>query len=429
MTRLTCLVTAACWMALPTVGRPVRGEEAWPQFRGRDGQGHAAEAHDLPTAWSDSENVRWKTPLPGRGWSSPVIAQGKVWLTTATDEGRSLRALCIDVETGGIVRDIEVFAVDAPPAINGKNSYASPTSVIDGDRVYVCFGAFGTACLDADSGQVLWRQQGLKVDHKEGPGSSPVLWQDKLLIHCDGVDAQYVAALDKLTGEIAWKHERQGIRASTPDFRKAYCTPLVVQVGGQWQMIGPGADRVTAYDPATGDELWTVDYEGFSNVPRPVVQGDVAFVCTGYMQPKLYAIRLSAQKPSRQAANVTASHVVWKAAKQIPANPSPLLVDSRLYMVSDKGVATCLDSATGAEVWQERLGGDFSASPIYADGRIYLFSEEGEGLVLEAGEEFKELARNQLPGRIMASPAALGCAIYVRTDSHLYRLENIASVK
>jgi outer membrane protein assembly factor BamB len=377
----------------------------------------------LPIRWSETENVRWKTEIPGRGWSSPVIWDRQVWLTTATQEGHSLRAVCVDRDSGAILHDMEVFRVEAPPAINDKNSHASPTPVVEAGRAYVSFGSHGLACLDTKNGAVIWRQQGLTLDHKEGAGSSPVPWKDKLLTHCDGVDVQYVAALDKQTGEIAWRHQRQGIRAENPDFRKAYCTPLVVEVDDQWQMIAPGADRVTAYDPQTGREIWTIDYGGFSNVPRPIVGHGLAFVCTGYMSPQLYAIRLTPGEPGDVAANRTSSHLAWKVAKQIPANPSPLLIDEAIYLVSDQGVASCFDAHRGEERWQERLGGTFSASPIYADGRIYLFSEDGEGVVLKPGDQYEELGRGQLSGRIMASPAALGRALFVRTDSSIYRLE------
>ncbi|HEY1599118.1 MAG TPA: PQQ-binding-like beta-propeller repeat protein [Pirellulales bacterium] len=394
--------------------------ESWPQFRGPDGQGHA-DAVGLPVTWSDDENVTWKTAIAGRGWSSPVVDGDRIWLTTALDDGRSLHALCIDRASGRIVHDEHVFNIDEPAKINAKNSYASPTPVIEGDRVWVHFGTYGTACLDSRSGKILWTNNELKLDHKEGPGSSPILVGNLLVVNCDGMDVQYVVALDKRTGSIVWKAERSGRKNADPDLRKAYSTPLAIDVAGRKQIVSVGADRASAYDAATGAELWYVDFEGFSNVPRPLFAGGLVILDTGYMKPQLWAIRPDG------AGDVTESHIVWRVKNQVPANPSPVVVDQNLYMVSDQGVLTCLEVQTGKERFKSRLGGNFSASPISAAGNVYFFSEEGETTVTEASAELKEVARNRLPGRIMASPAVAGRAIYLRTDTHLYRIEQSAA--
>ncbi len=393
-----------------------RAGDSWPQFRGPDGQGHA-DAADLPTTWSDTENVAWKTPIPGRGWSSPVIQGNIIWLTTATGDGHSLRAISIDRATGRILHDVEVFSVDKLEAINAKNSYASPTPVIDGDRVFVHFGTYGTAALKVDTGEILWSTRDFPVDHKEGAGSSPIVSGDLLIFHCDGIDVQYVAALDKRTGRTVWKAERSAPKNANPDFRKAYCTPLLIDVAGQQQIISIAADRAYAYDPSDGSELWFIDFTGFSNVPRPLYSKGVLFLDTGYMKPQLWAVRPQGR------GNVTATHVMWRVTAQVPANSSPIVVGDELFMVSDQGVLSCLDTRTGKEHFKTRLGGNFSASPISASGRIYFFAEDGQTTVIEAAKQLHEMARIKLPERIMASPAVAGNAMYLRTEGHLYRIE------
>jgi outer membrane protein assembly factor BamB len=401
---------------LVPAGSATAADLPWPEFRGPQGNGHAA-AYNLPERWSERENVAWKTPLPGEGWSSPVVAADGIWVTTADDEGRSLRVLCVEPARGKLVRNIEAFhRHDAIPK-NAKNSFASPTPVLDEQCVYVHFGTQGTACIEQATGDVLWRNQDLVLDHKEGPGSSPILWNDLLIVNCDGLDVQYVAALDKQTGRLRWKTHRTGKMHDNPDFRKAYCTPLVVTIDGRDQLVSPGADRVIGYDPADGRELWRVEYHGFSIVPRPVLAHNMLYVTTAFARPELWAVRTGAH------GDATETHVAWKLKKMVPSSPSPLVVGDELYLISDKGILTCVDARDGTELWSERIGGNFSASPLYADGKIYLFSEEGKGYVLKPGRAYHVLNENHLEGRILASPAAVGRSLFVRTDKALYRLE------
>lgn len=388
----------------------------WPQFRGPDGQGHAGDV-SLPTKWSEQEGIRFKVSLPGQGWSSPIIVGGRIWMTTATEDGHSLRALSVDAQTGRLLHDVEVFRVSEPVRINPKNSHASPTPVADHERVYVHFGAMGTAALDLLTGKVLWRNEELLVDHKEGPGSSPILVGPLLVVNCDGIDHQYVAALDRRTGRIAWRTPRSGPMEDNTDFRKAYSTPLVIAVGGEELIVSPGAGRLAAYQPATGREAWTIFFKGFSTVPRPSFDGHRLFFCTGYMRPSLWAVRPDG------AGDVTSSHVLWKLPDQVPANPSPILVDGQLYMVSDQGIASRVDCDTGKVTWKERLGGNYSASPISARNMIYFCSENGRTSIIEAGANPKVIARNDLDGRLLASPAVLGNDLFLRTTTHLYRIE------
>lgn len=390
--------------------------DSWPQFRGVDGQGHALSIK-APLTWSETENIAWKTPLPGLGWSSPLVDERNVWLTAALDEGKSLHALGIDRTSGSIVQDIEVFRTDEPLHVNPKNSHASPTGVLEPGRLYVHFGAVGTACLDTATGNILWRNQDLKIDHKEGPGSSLMLHGQRIYVNCDGTDLQYVACLDKHTGNILWRSTRLGEHNPEGDMCKAYSTPLVVRVGDKEQLVSVGADRTAAYDLHSGKEIWHVVYKGFSNVPRPITANGLVYFCTGYMQPQLWALRPDG------SGNVTDTHVVWREPRQVPANPSPVLVGDAIYFVGDKGVVSCLDALTGEMRFRERLGGNYSASPVSAAGRVYFFSEEGVSTVIAASNELEELAKNQLDGRIMATPAFVDGVIYLRTDTALYRIE------
>jgi len=402
------------WCFLACV--PCFGAEDWPEFRGPTGQGHVGDP-GLPLQWGEGKNVAWKTAIPGQGWSSPVIQGDQIWITAATGKGRSLRAVCVHRKTGDLIYDVEVFHPDAPPLINPKNSYASPTSAIEPGRVYVHFGTFGTACLSTETAKVLWTNRTLTLDHKEGPGSSLAMVGDRLIFNCDGMDVQYIVALDKRTGKIDWKTKRSGKMPENIDFRKAFCTPLVIDVNGQDQVISPGAFHLYAYDLDTGKEEWLVQYPGFSNVPRPVYGRGLLFICTGFTTPELWAIRPGGK------GDVTQTNVAWTIKRQVPSASSPILVDDKLYMVSDQGIATCMNADTGDTIWVERIRGNYSASPIYADGRISFFSEEGKAYTIRPGDTFDLLATNELDGGFMASPAVVGRAMYLRTQTHLYRIE------
>jgi outer membrane protein assembly factor BamB len=411
----------AVWLACGWIisQTPAAEPDDWPQFRGPTGEG-ISSATGLPLDWSESQNVVWKTPLEGKGWSSPVSLGGQIWMTAARDDGHSLRAICVDRDSGKIEHDVEVFHIEHPVALNPKNSHASPTPVIEPGRVYVHFGTMGTACLATDSAIILWKNEELKLDHSVGPGSSPILYHDLLIVHCDGTDVQFIVALDKYTGKIAWKTNR-GVQQH-PDFnrRKAFCTPLVIQYHGHDQLISPAAQAIFGYDPATGRELWKIRYDGYSIVPRPVYGHGLIYFSTGFDTPKFLAVR-----PGDEG-DLTATNIAWTHTSQAPLNPSAVLVDDAVYIVSDRGVASCLDAKTGDQRWRHRLGGDYWASPIVVEGRIYFFSENGSATVIQPGKEYKQLAVNHLDGTIMSTPAISGKAFFVRTTTDLYRIENQA---
>lgn len=408
-----------CWL-LFVVGLPItaRGDD-WLEFRGPGGQGHAVST-GLPERWSDTENLSWKQAIPGKGWSSPVLVGGHVYLTTAVPEGegdvpaQSLRVLCLDEASGRLEWNQELFQQPEGQRVHPKNSHASATPISDGKRLYVHFGTWGTACLERD-GTVVWKTTALKYQPVHGNGGSPVLFEDLLIINCDGGDAQFVVALDRRDGSEKWRYNR-GLE---PVKGFAFCTPLLVEVEGRTQLISSGADGVVGLVPQTGEEIWRFRYKGgYSVVPRPVAGNGLVYVCTGYDSPTLLAIRLAGAK-----GDVTESHLAWKLTKRVPLNPSPLLVNDLLYLVSDDGVMSCVEAESGESVWQQRIGGAYSSSPTFADGRVYVQSEAGETLVIEPGREFREVARSQVGERTFASYAVAGESIYLRTESNLLRLQ------
>ncbi len=399
----------------------------WPQFRGPDGQGHS-DAQGLPTSWSETDNVKWKTPIHGRAWSSPVVLGNQIWLTTATEDGKELFAVCVDRETGKIIYDLNLFHVPNPQFAHKFNSYGSPTPVIEAGRVYVTFGSPGTACLDTKTGKVIWERTDFVCNHFRGAGSSPIIYQNLLIMNFDGSDHQFVVALDKKTGQNVWRTERsvdykdltpEGKVQAEGDFRKAFSTPHVATFGGKPMLISLGAKAFYAYEPLTGKEIWRIDEPAnHSAATRPVIGFDMVFFPSGFSKGTLYAVNPLGQ------GDITTSNVVWKVTKAVANKPSPLLVDDLLYMINDGGVASCIEAKTGKEVWNERVGGNYSASPVVAEGHIYFFSEEGKSTVIETGRAFKVVSTSNLPDGFMSSPAISGRSLIVRTRTALYRLEN-----
>jgi outer membrane protein assembly factor BamB len=405
----------------------------WPEFRGpyENGQtpvGKGGGTLGLPLHWSETENVSWKTAIPFRGWSTPVVLGDQTWLTTATLDGHDFFVLCLDAHTGEIRLNQALFHCENPePLGNNVNCYATPSAVIEPGRVYVHFGSFGTACLDTKSFKVLWQRQDLPCRHYRGPSSSPVLFENLLILTMDGADQQYVAALDKDTGRTIWKTARSvewndenvpGKMAREGDLRKAHSTPLLAKVGDTTQLLSTGAKAGYGYDPRTGRELWRVRYPAWSSAPRPVYEQGLAFLITGLGKTELWAVRPNGQ------GDATDTNVVWKFDTLVAKTASPIVFEGLLYMVSDDGAVTCLESTTGKQVWRERIGGTYAASPICGDGRLYFCSQQGNTIVIKAGQSFQALATNTLADGFMASPAVDGQALFLRTKTHLYRIES-----
>jgi len=409
----------------------------WPDFRGPFCDGHVSAPGDskaigLPLEWSETKNITWKTEIPEKGWATPVIMEGRIWMTSATPEGHDYFAICVDEKSGMILFNETVFHTDTPePLGNGAsmNSYATPSPVIERGRVYVHYGSAGTACLDTKTGKIIWKRNDLPCRHYRGASASPVLFENLLILTFDGADLQYVTALDKETGKTVWKTDRSVVwndeDSNDPmvregDHRKSHGTPLIANVDGKPQLISVGAKAAYGYDPRTGKEIWRVQYDDWSSAPRPVVGYGMAFIVTGFAKKEFLAIKLDGH------GDVTDTHVVWRQKKGVGRYASPLLVDGLIYLAVDESFVTCLDAATGEIVWNERIGGKYASSPIYADDRMYFFSQDGTTTVLKPGRKLEVLAKNTLDGGFMACPTADGNALYLRTKTHLYRVENAA---
>jgi outer membrane protein assembly factor BamB len=396
-----------------------RPADNWTRFRGPNGSGHS-DATGLPTSWDEKSNVVWKTRIHDKGWSSPVVWGKQVWLTTATDDGKELFALCIDHDSGKVLHDRKLFENEKLPYTfnNNFNSHASPTPAIEEGRVYIHFGSSGTACLDTKTFKTLWSRRDLKCDHWRGPASSPVLWEDLLILTFDGYDKQYVTALNKFDGKTVWKTDRNvKYDIENGDLKKGYSTPAIFDIGGKQQLVSPSAGGTVAYEPRSGKEIWKVNHGGMNVAAPPQYGHGLIFLITGYGGFQLHAVRTGGR------GDVTDTHVVWKYSRAVPTRPSPILVGDLLYMVSDSGVISCMEAKTGAKVWAKQYSAPHSASPLYADGHLYFFDEVGKTRVLATGRKRNLLAVNQLATGCMATPAIAGKALFLRTKTHLYRVE------
>jgi outer membrane protein assembly factor BamB len=401
--------------------------DTWPSFRGPTGDG-TVTGSKIPLTWSETNNVRWKIALPLAGWSTPVIQDNQIWATGATEKGSNFFAYCVALETGKVLFEKQLFTCAKPePLMNAVNGYASPSGAIEKGRVYLHFGSYGTACLDTGTGEVLWKRDDLKCRHFRGPGSSPILYKNLLILTFDGIDQQYVVALDKLTGKTVWKSDRnikfndlneKGEPKGEGDFRKGFATPYIMTVNGKDQMITPASTTIISLDPETGKELWRVRSPTHTPAVSAVSENGIAFAVTGHGPAEMLAIN------SVGRGDLTDTHVLWRmGGKDIPVTPSPIVIKGLLYMLADHGILNCLDVVTGKVIWRESLGGNFIASPIHDGEKIYCPSLSGKTLVLRAGRTFEKLAENRLDTGFMASPAVSGNTLILRTKTHLYAIE------
>lgn len=411
--------------------------DSWPQFRGPLGDG-VSDSTGLPVQWSENEHVAWKTPIHGRAWSCPVILGGQIWVTTATEDGQQLFAVCVNAMSGKIVHDLKLFTVEKPQFAHKFNTHASPTPVLEKGRAYVTFGAAGTACLDSVTGKILWERRDIECNHYRGAGSSPIIFENLLIMNFDGSDHQFIIALDKRTGKTVWRRDRSidykdlgadGKPESEGDWRKAFATPHVAMISGKPQLLSQGAKAAYAYEPRTGVELWQVEERtSHSAGTRPVLGDGLVFIPSGFSSGQVMAIQ-----PGKSGevidANATTEpttqlRIAWKSKRNVPKKPSLIFVNKLLFGIDDNGVATCWEPKTGESLWNERIGGNYSAAPIAAEGRIYFSSEEGKVTVVAANREFKKLGENQLGDGFMSSPAVIDHALILRSRTHLYRIQN-----
>ena len=399
----------------------------WPEFRGPGGDGQVPEAWSLPLEWDERTNVAWKTPIPGKAWSTPVVGGGKVWMSTATEDGKKMSFVCVDAASGDVLHERLLFEnADPEPLGNPVNSYGSPSPALMDDRVIIHFGSYGTACLKTSDASLIWERRDLPCRHFRGPGSSVFLYNDMVILTMDGIDVQYTIALKPSNGEQIWKTDRttawndlgpDGKPIGEGDMRKAYSTPVLARFGSRDVLISTGARSTFGYDVKTGKELWNVTYKGYSNASRPLFVDGNALINTGYGKANLLSVPLIAQ--SRGDLTGTAN---WEITKRVPLRSSPVAVDGHLYMIADNGVAACVRLKDGEEMWSERLKGKFSGSPIHHRGRVYFCSEEGTTYVVAAKPEYQLLATNVLEEGMMASPAAANGAVFLRSKTHLYKI-------
>ena len=399
----------------------------WSQFRGPSGDG-ISDAKNLPITWGAGKNVKWKTAIPGRAWSSPVIFKNQIWMTTASENGSQLSFVCVDRDTGKILHNEKIFDVEAPQFAHRFNTYGSPTPVIESGRLYASWGSPGVACIDTETAKVIWERRDFICNHYRGAGSSVCIFENLLIHNFDGSDHQFVVALDKRTGKTVWRTERSvdfkdlrpdGKPESDGDWRKAFSTPRVFKIDGKPILISHGSKALYAYDPFTGKEIWRVeDTKTHSSSTTPIFGHGLIFFCSGNGRGEVLAIRPGGQGVLNE------SNIVWRVSRNVPTRPSLLLVDELLFMIDDGGIAVCLESKTGKEIWRERIGGNFSASPLYAEGHVYFFNEEGKATVIEAARNFKVLSENNLGDGFMASAAVDEKALYLRSRTELFRIEN-----
>lgn len=406
----------------------------WPQFRGPNNDGIAqAEPGQskisLPAEFSETKNIQWKTPIHDRGWSTPVIWDNQIWLTSATEDGHSLYAFCVDKNSGKILFDKQMFYIESPsPLGNDVNTYASPSPVIEKGRVYVHFGSAGTACIDTQTMKTLWQRQDIPCNHFRGPASSPIIFEDKLILTMDGADLQYQIALNKNTGKTIWKTDRnsnfkdldsEGKPQRDGDFRKAFSTPLVVDINGQPRMFIASSYNAFCYDPRDGREIWRIDDNCYSNASMALYGFGLVFITTGRGRPEILGVRPDGK------GDITKSNIQWRFNKGIPTMASPILIGDLIYFVNNGGVISCLEAKTGKLVWKNRLKGEYYASPVYADGKIFFSNTSGDVTVLKPGREFNVIQVNTFSDGFMSSPAIAGNALYLRTKSFLCRIEQM----
>jgi len=424
-TKVLACVLIACLSQQVHAQTPV----PWPEFRGPYQNGHAPDKSNIPTVWSETKNVKWKTPIPHKGWSSPVIESDTLWITGADEDGTDYYVMGVNAESGKIVYNEHFFHYDSPEALgNTVNGYASPTSAIRDGRLFVHFGSYGTACIDTKTKKVLWKRENLECRHYRGPGSSVVLYEDLLILTFDGIDQQYTIALNIDTADTVWRTDRttkwddldeNGKPKRDGDLRKAFSTPVITEVNNQPLLLSIGSCSIFGYEPKTGKELWSMATPGSTPSIRPVLHKGLAYVALGYGTQESRSIKLDGKGV------IGDDHVAWKFSEksQKPDTASPVIVDGLLYVLTDRGIVSCLDAESGEVVWSERIGGNYMASTLYANGHIYCYSKQGKTTVLKAGRTFKVASVNELEEGFMASPAVFGNALFLRTSGFLYRIE------
>ncbi len=419
---LACFFITALFIGVENTGAQ---DINWTHFRGTDLNG-ISEKDNIPLKWDDSA-IKWKTEIHDKGYSSPVVFGNQVWVTTATTDGKELYAVCLDFQTGKIVHDIKVFTPVEVQGKNALNTYATPTPCIEKGYVYVHYGSMGTACINSSNGSIVWKNTDFQCKHVQGPASSPVIYKNKLILHYEGTDVRYIVALDKSTGKLLWRTDRpaEPYEALATIGKKAYITPLLINVKGRDLLISNGSAICCAYDPNTGEEVWRVVGGGESTIAMPITEKGILFWYTGFVvgSDGLKYTDLMAVSPDGKG-DIAATNIVWKKRDELSQNQmlTPVIKDGLIYTVTTKNNLECIDAATGKEVWSTRLMSNHNASPLYINGNIWFFSVKGEVMTLKAGRKYELVAENKLDSGIWATPAVLRNSMIIRTQNYIYRI-------
>jgi outer membrane protein assembly factor BamB len=399
-------------------------EVNWTHFRGSNLNGISPETH-IPVHWNDSSHVAWKTSIHGKGWSSPVVFGNQIWITTAEEDGSALYALCVDKNTGHILFDKKLNEPDTVYPKHSFNSYATPTPCIEDGFVYLHFGSYGTYCLRTTDAELVWERTDFSCEHVQGPGSSPVIYKDMLILHFEGTDKQYLVALNKSNGRIIWKTDRpvECYESLEPIGKKAYTTPLIIRVNGKDLLISNGSAVCIAYDPDTGAEIWRVVRGEDSTIAMPFFENGLVYFYTSFTTPPggdKYAELLAVDPKGK--GNIDETNIIWSYRAPILQLLTPVITGGLIYTIDTRSNMICLDALTGTKVWSEKVKGIFNASPVYADGNIYFSSTKGSTLVIREGRKPEVLAENSLKGEIWATPAIIENSLIIRTSGFLYRI-------
>jgi len=397
----------------------------WTHFRGSKMDGHAT-VKSAPLHWSDSTNVEWKVPVKGLGWSSPVVYGNQIWLTSAAKDGKEFYTLCFDLITGKLLDEKTIFTAEDPQRIHGTNSYATPTPCIEEGLVYVHYGHFGTACINTNNFEVVWKREDMPCEHMQGPASSLILHKNMLIVHLEGTKDPYVAALDKKTGKTIWKSVRPAeiYDPLEPVYRKSYQTPIVIEAAGKELLISNSAYLCFAHDVNTGEVIWSIEYGYDSTVSQPIYWDGLVYVNSGwiFLDNQPFFTRQYAVDPTGKG-DVTKTHIKWMYEDEVPQIPTPVIVDGKMYMVHDRGMATCLDAKTAKVIWKQELKGNFNTSPIYAGGNIYFFNVKGDCTIIKPGSSFQLVAENSIGETVKAVPVFVNDKMILRTEKHLYLIK------
>jgi outer membrane protein assembly factor BamB len=400
-------------------------EKNWTHFRGTYMNG-LAETKDIPLKWDDSV-IKWKIEIHDKGYSSPVVYNNQIWVTTGKSDGKELYAVCIDFQTGKIIYDIKVFTPDEVERKNSVNTYATPTPCIEKGFVYVHYGSMGTACINTANGSIVWKRNDFKFKNVHGPGSSSIIYKNLLILHFEGTDVRYIIALDKTNGNLKWRSDRPAEPYEPLDAvgKLAYITPIIINVKKQDLLISNGSALCQAFDPNTGKEIWRVVDGAETTIAMPFIEKGVLFWYTGYNIGKdgLKYTDLLAVNPDGKG-DITGTNIIWKKKDESSSNQmlSPIIKDGLIYSVTTKNIMMCIDATNGKELWTKHMTSSYNASPIYFKGNIWFFSVKGEVLVLKAGREYEVVAQNQMDSGIWATPAFLRNSVILRTQNYLYRI-------